>query len=225
MFDSIKNFPAKSGIYKITSPTGKIYIGEAENLKIRCSFYLNPNRVKKQRGIYNSLIKHSVEQHSIDIVEFCSIEKLLERERYWQEYYNSVNEGLNCFLTASDGKKKILSEETKKIMSQKTSGVNNHFHGKKHTEESKIKISERSKGENNPNYGGKFKNDEWLLKQKISNSKKHLKVTDTFTNETFIFINSKEAAIFLKCDSSRVRTSKKYGWKIHRQFIIEDYNK
>jgi hypothetical protein len=83
-------------------------------------------------------------------------------------------------------------------------------------------ISERSSGENNPNYGGKFKNDEWLMKQRISNSKKHLKVIDTLNNEEYVFINSKDVANFLSCDSGRVRTSKKYGWRIYKRYIIED---
>jgi group I intron endonuclease len=222
MLETIKNFPNKPGIYKITSPTDKVYIGEAEDLRVRCSFYLTPNRIKKQRGIYNSLIKHSVENHKIEIIEYCDVDELLQRERFWQEHFNSVNEGLNCFLTKTDTQKKVLSEETKKIMSQKASGVNNHFYGKKHSEESKLKISERSSGENNPNYGGKFKNDEWLMKQRISNSKKHLKVIDTLNNEEYVFINSKDVANFLSCDSGRVRTSKKYGWRIYKRYIIED---
>ena len=222
MIETIKNFPNKSGIYKITSPTGNIYIGESENLKVRCKFYLTPNRIKKQRAIYNSLIKYSIGQHNIEIIEFCDIENLLERERYWQEYHNSVNEGLNCFLTSTDKNKKVLSEETKKIMSQKTSGFNNHFYGKKHSEDTKFKISESSKGKNNPNYGGKFKNDEWLLKQSISNSKKPLIIIDTLTNETLIFNNSKDAGNFLNCESSKIRTYKKYGWKINKRFIVED---
>ena len=45
MHDSILGFPSTSGIYKITSPTGKVYVGEAVNLRIRCSYYLTPNRV------------------------------------------------------------------------------------------------------------------------------------------------------------------------------------
>jgi len=55
--EEVKKFPNDSGIYKITSPTGKIYVGEAKDLRIRCEYYLTPNRIKKQRAIYNSIIK------------------------------------------------------------------------------------------------------------------------------------------------------------------------
>jgi group I intron endonuclease len=225
MVDTIKNLPEKSGIYKITSPTGKIYIGESLNLKTRCVVYLNPNRVKKQRGIYNSLIKYSIDEHTIEIIEFCTPDELLSRERFWQEHYNSVNEGLNCFLSSTSNKKKELSEDTKKIMSEKSKGSNNGFFNKKHNKESLLKISENSKGCNNPNYGGKFKTEGWLLKQSVSNSKKHLKIIDTFTNEIKIFMNSKQVANYLECSPSSVRTSKSHGFKIKKRYLIKDYNK
>ena len=222
MINTVKNFPNKPGVYKITSPTGKIYIGEAVNLQTRCKFYLTPNRIKKQRGIYNSLIKHSVESHTIEVLELCNINQLLIRERYWQEFYDSVNSGLNCFLSQTNKKKKVWSEETKKIMSENSKGINNPFYKKNHSEESLKKISESSKGINNPNYGGKFKSEEWLRKQSISNSKKPLKVIDTLTNETYEFINSKETSVFLNCASSSVRESKKHGYQIKKRFIVKN---
>ena len=221
---TINNFPSNSGIYKITSPSGKIYIGEAINLKERCSFYLNPNRVKKQRAIYNSLIKYSVEQHGIEIIEFCEVNKLLERERHWQEFYNSVNDGLNCYLTKTNEKKKVLSEETKKLMSDKAKGEGNHFFGKKHTDESLLKISRASKGENNINYGSKLKNDDWLLKQSNSNSKTPIKIINIETNEENIFLNSKLAAKFLGCSPSTIRMAKTEKYKINKKYIIKNHD-
>ncbi len=220
MKEEIKNFSNESGIYKITSPTGKIYIGESEDLKTRCGFYLTPNRIKKQRAIYNSLVKHSVENHKIEILEFCEPEKLMIRERFWQEYFNSVDNGLNCYLTPTNTKKKVLSKETKKIMSEKSKGVNNHFYGKKHTEESKLKISNSSKGKNNPNYGGKFRTDEWIQKQIISNSKNPLTIINVLTEEVFKFINSKQAANFIGCSDSTIRESKRNGGKIKKMYKI-----
>jgi len=210
------------GIYKITNPKGSIYVGQSMHIERRFRGYKKLTNCKGQTKLYNSLVKYGTINHTYEVIELCEVQMLNERERFWQEHFNSVNEGLNCFLTKTDTQKKVLSEETKKIMSQKASGVNNHFYGKKHSEESKLKISERSSGENNPNYGGKFKNDEWLMKQRISNSKKHLKVIDTLNNEEYVFINSKDVGNFLSCDSGRVRTSKKYGWKIYKRYIIED---
>ena len=140
MKETILNLPEKSGIYKITSPNGKVYIGESVNLKNRCKFYLSPNRIKKQRSIYNSLIKYGVDNHIFEIIEFCDSVNLKERERHFQEFYNSVNNGLNCFYSSTTNKLKKHSEETIKIMSMKSSGNKNSFYGKKHTEESLKKI-------------------------------------------------------------------------------------
>jgi group I intron endonuclease len=222
MKETILNLPEKSGIYKITSPNGKVYIGESVNLKNRCKFYLSPNRIKKQRAIYNSLIKYGVDNHIFEIIEFCDVVNLKERERHFQEFYNSVNNGLNCFYSSTTNKLKKHSEETIKIMSMKSSDNKNSFYGKKHTEESLKKISDSSKGVNNPNYGGKFINDEFIKKQINSNSKKPLRVTDIVTGEFFDFINSKECAIFLGVSDSNVRISKTKGWKIKKKFTIQD---
>jgi len=222
VIDFIKNFPETSGIYKIVSPTGRVYIGEAKNLKIRCSYYLNPNRIKGQRAIYNSIVKYSPESHSIDILEFCEIELLLERERYYQELYDSVENGLNCFFTSTKNKKMVWSEETKRKMSVNQKGENNSFFGKKHSKESIDKISKRSSGENNPNYGGKLHSKEYIEKQVLSNSKKPLIIIDTLTNDYFKFINSKEAAYFLNCSSSQIRQFKNKSMKIKRRYLVKD---
>jgi hypothetical protein len=87
-----------------------------------------------------------------------------------------------------------------------------------------LKISKRSSGINNPNYGGKLINDEWLLKQKISNSKVHLKITDTITGEVLTFLNSKDAAKHFNCSPSAIRENKKHNWLLKRRFKIENNN-
>jgi len=222
MKNEIMGFPSTSGIYKITSPTNKIYIGEATNLKNRCSHYLNPNNVKKQRAIYNSLIKYLPEAHKIEIIELCAKDLLLERERYWQEFYDSVNNGLNCFLTKTSNCKKLYSDETKKIMSIRASGENNAFYNKKHTKETLEKMSNASKGDKNPNFGGKLKTPEWIKKQIESNSKKPLLVIDIITNNKFEFINSRYASEFIGCKPSKIRSAKSTGQLIKKRFLIKD---
>lgn len=220
--ENIKNIPKKSGVYKITSPTGKIYIGESYNLNSRCRRYLNPNKINGQKAIYNSILKYGHESHNIEILELCDESILLERERYYQEQFNSVENGLNCFYTGTKDKKKKYSEATKKLMSEKSSGENNPFFGKKHSDESLKKISEASKGENNPNYGGKFVNEEFKIKQSISNSKKPIKVIDTEDNDKeYFFINSKECAKILNVKESNVRMCKN-KYKLSRRYIVSD---
>ena len=56
------------GIYKITSPSNKEYIGKTLNLTERFKTY-NRLYCKGQTKLYNSLIKHGIENHFIEILE------------------------------------------------------------------------------------------------------------------------------------------------------------
>jgi len=99
------------GIYKITNPTGKIYIGQSTNLKKREDDYVKL-RCDKQPKLYNSLKKYGWEQHKFEVIEKCSLEQLNEREIYWGLYYDVLEEnGLNLRLGDANG---LCSEETKK---------------------------------------------------------------------------------------------------------------
>ena len=158
------------GIYKITSPSGKIYVGQSIDIKKRWNDYKSLCNSKDQIGIHRSFKKYSVDQHQFEILEECEESQLNNRERYYQDYYNvtSIN-GLNCRLTKSDDKSGNLSIETKLKISKShielrklglgnpppiLSGSDNGMFGKKHTEESisKMKLNKKSPlGENHHN--------------------------------------------------------------------------
>jgi group I intron endonuclease len=74
------------GIYKITSPSGKIYIGQSVNIDRRWIHYGNID-CKQQPHIFNSLKKYGPENHTFDKIEECSEDMLLKREIYWKQYY------------------------------------------------------------------------------------------------------------------------------------------
>jgi group I intron endonuclease len=121
------------GIYKISSPKGKTYIGQSIDIQKR--FYLYKIlSCKSQIKLYNSLKKYGPENHKFEEIEYCPIEQLNERERYWQDYYNVIGiKGLNCKLTKTDDKSGKSSNETKhKISKSKT--------GYKHSPETLIKF-------------------------------------------------------------------------------------
>ena len=96
------------GIYKITSPSGKIYIGQSVNIKDRLRAYRGL-RCKKQVKLYRSLVKYGVINHVFEIVCECEIEELNDKERYYQELYDCIESGLNCVLTGTNDKKGKLS--------------------------------------------------------------------------------------------------------------------
>ena len=111
-----------SGIYKITSPTGKIYIGSSKNIHLRWKYYYNLD-CRAQIRLYNSIIKHGVENHTFEIIEECEFKKLYSLERAWGLFYNVLSQetGLNCCLPGYGEVKKLISEETrdKQITSHK----------------------------------------------------------------------------------------------------------
>jgi group I intron endonuclease len=106
------------GIYKITSPTERIYIGQSVDIYYRWSKYKSLT-CKDQQGIYNSLKKYTPENHTFEIIEECDFEDLLCRERYWQDYYDvSSSKHLNGKLTKCGDLKQEMSSETKDKISK-----------------------------------------------------------------------------------------------------------
>ena len=112
--EKITNLPKiMIGIYKITSPNNRVYIGQSINIKKRFYQY-NNNCNKKQIRLYNSFFKYGVENHIFEIIEECDKEDLNDRERYWQEYYNVLSKsGLNCVLVNTSDKPVEFSVETR----------------------------------------------------------------------------------------------------------------
>ena len=109
------------GIYKIISPSNKVYIGQSINIERRLRYY---KRIacKEQIKIYNSLLKYGVDAHIFEVLELCDTEELNNRERHYQDLYDSVANGLNLLYVKSE-----------------------HFNGG-HSDESKKKISDSLKG-------------------------------------------------------------------------------
>ena len=71
------------GIYKITSPSGRIYIGQSIDIQKRWNQY-KYNSCKSQTKLYNSLKKYGWENHKFEIIEECSKEELSNREKFWE---------------------------------------------------------------------------------------------------------------------------------------------
>ena len=122
------------GIYKVTNPKNRIYIGQSTDILKRWNQYRNLE-CETQRKLYNSLKKYGVEAHKFEIITECDIEDLNNLERYYQELYNVIDPkcGLNLKLTKSDSRSGEHSEETKRKIGAK-------HKGKKMSDESKRKM-------------------------------------------------------------------------------------
>lgn len=92
------------GIYKITSPTNRVYIGQSRDINRRWKYYYsNIITVKQHIKLHRSILKYGVKNHLFEVIEECNIEQLDELEIYWIKYYNSAEQGLNMSLGGSGG--------------------------------------------------------------------------------------------------------------------------
>lgn len=152
------------GIYKITSPTKKVYIGQSIDIEKRFKYYKRKS-CKGQVILLRSFNKHGIDKHKFEIIEICEAHELNDKERYYQDLYSVLNGcGLNCILTKSSDKSgvgishtketklkisisntgKIKSEKTRLLLSKSKIG-NTIWVGRKHKEETKKLMSEKSK--------------------------------------------------------------------------------
>lgn len=146
------------GIYKITSPTNKVYIGQSVDIEKRFLKYNNLD-CKGQTKLYSSLNKHKPENHIFEIIEECEVEILTDREGYWQDFYEvTTKKGLNCRRVTTSDKSGYDSEETKQRRSLTMKGkprpeLIGKLLGFKHSEQAKQNMSDGHadvSGVNNP---------------------------------------------------------------------------
>ncbi len=189
------------GIYKITSPSNKIYIGQSVNLTNRFYKYKH-NDCKKQFKLYNSFKKYGYKNHKIEIIEKCNIEELTNKEGYWQDYYDSVNKGLNCKRVTTLDKTGYLSEETKNKISKANKGrvfSEKVLYNIREKRKNRI-VSNETKLKQSNSAINRFKNETEEEKNKRINSiklnnTKSKKVIDLSNNK--IYSSCTEAAQFL----------------------------
>lgn len=142
------------GIYKITSPTKRVYIGQSIQIEVRFRSYKNL-KSKNQPILNRSFLKYGVEKHKFEILCECEISELNDKERYYQDLYSATGKkGMNCMLTKSTDRSGKHSEKT--ILNYKESRKNYSQEirlkmskaqlGRKHTEETKAKMSKNMKG-------------------------------------------------------------------------------
>jgi group I intron endonuclease len=121
------------GIYKISSPTNKIYIGQSINIERRFKEY-KKLYCMPQRKLYFSLKKYGIEKHIFEILEECTEDMLLKRETYWKNFYKVLEiPSLCCRIDGKGGKN---SKETNKLISQGNTGISRNK-GRKQTDEEK----------------------------------------------------------------------------------------
>lgn len=212
-------------IYKIVCPiTNDIkYVGKTLRLERRRQEHnmrknkSNPSLIEKWE---NDLLSNNLKP-IFEVIEKCSEKDWEKREMYW---IRKFKEDGHILLNMTNGGDSVNRPITENHNSVKLKGKKlEDYYSIEKSNEIRSKISKNSSGENNPNFGGKLITKEYLEKQIISNSKKHIKLIDTYdNNKEYIFINSKEAAKFANCSDSSVRSIKNKKWKLKRRYIVID---
>ena len=202
------------GIYKITSPTKKVYIGQSVNIERRFSTYKRNNPINKQPRLYSSFKKYGVENHKFEIVCECEIFELNEKERYYQDLFSATGKNsLNCVLQQTKNLDYFSSLETRKKISEKAKG-------RKHTIETKLKLSLAHTGKKlSPEHKEKLrikltgreghsKKASQETKEKCRlNSTKHLSKIVLCLNNGIFYESAKEVSDIFKIKHSTLR-----GW-------------
>ena len=121
-------------IYKITNLiNGKIYVGQTTKT-IDQRFKEHCKTTSGCRALKNAIKKYGSGNFSIEIVEECdNLDDLNVREKYWIKIYNSLVP--NGYNIQTGGENHTVTDETRRIISNKVSGKNNPFYGKKHSAE------------------------------------------------------------------------------------------
>lgn len=137
-------------IYKITSPTGRLYVGQTKCFRKRVKSYrhkcVNINYTNNK--LFNSFKKHGFDSHKIEIIETIDDNILYEREKFWikelDTYCFENKKHLNMSRGGEGGGKTWMFDiERREKQSENNKGANNFFYGKKHSDSTKKILSEK----------------------------------------------------------------------------------
>lgn len=205
----------KIGIYKITSPKNKIYIGQSIELDKR-EYVYSLLHCKSQHKLYNSLKKYGWNNHTFEVIYELPIDINIQilndyEKLYWEQYKDVGFEMLNI---AIPGNNKKHSEETKKKIGITNKGKPSWVKGKKQSKESNFKRSIAHKGKKLSLHHRK--------KLSISHNKKVIQFNKNgeFLNEYESYLNAKKIT-GIDCQFALVGKCKSAGgflWKYKEEW-------
>lgn len=106
----------------------KIYIGQSIDISRRWKDHKKCLRKNIHRNIHlqSAWNKYGESKFIHKAIEYCKVNELNEREIYWIIYFNSNNQNYGYNLDFGGGSLKSVSDETRRKLSESSSGANNH---------------------------------------------------------------------------------------------------
>lgn len=197
-------------LYKIKSPTNKVYIGITSNFKNRISKYKN-NSCKSQPKLYRSLKKYGFDKHSIQILAHCTENKIDWLEKEAIRIYDSMNNGLNSTEGGRDANSHFSKYYEKHEFIPWNKGLDKN-------DERILKYANKIKGKSKPEHIAKQLRTRRLSIPHTEEVKEHLrkkslKHADKFRKpiimidelgNTFEFVSLKAVSEYIKGDMSTI---------------------
>lgn len=220
----LKDNKGQSGVYRwVNNLNGKTYVGSGVDLAKRLGSYYNKSELNRNpRPIKYALLKYGHNNFTLEIIEYCSKIKLLEREQFYLNLlvpdYNILKFAYSLlgFKHSEESieklKARIISPEHKEILSS--------IHkGKVVSEETRIKLAAST---------ASYKKDNPLTPEALANIRAKtiaregvsVSVLNTQTNEVKEFTNQTEAGEFLGVTRQAVYNAIKRGSPINGIYLI-----
>lgn len=154
-------------IYKCTSPSGKVYIGQTgRTLELRWKEHSKLARCGGNLPLSRAIRKHGANNFTLETVVRCVPDYMINPfEAYWINYYNSLTSGYNCTIGGEGLKGFKHTEATKRKLSKLSKG-NTSALGNKHSIATKQLLSKLHTG--NTYWVGKAHSE--VSKEKMSKS-------------------------------------------------------
>jgi len=207
----------------VNNLNGKTYVGSAINLSKRLGSYFNEKELNKNpRPIQDALLKYGHLNFTLEILEYCSKAKLLEREQFYIDLlipdYNILKYAYSLLgfkhseETLEKLKTRIVSPEHKEILSS--------IHkGKLVSEETRNKLAAATASyrKNNPLTTEALAN---ITAKTLAREGVSVSVLNTQTNEIKEFSNQTEAGEFLGVTRQAIYNAVKRGSFINGIYLV-----
>lgn len=125
-----KYLTKKAVIYKLVSPSNKVYIGQSINFPCRVNKYINTNCGGIGNKIKNAINKYGFENFILEFLYIGDIdtdvkitkEILNKLEIHYIDIFNSIENGYNLTGGGMGSYKRVVTEETRLKLSQANKG-------------------------------------------------------------------------------------------------------